>query len=532
MYRYIILIIFVASSTWMPAWADNRAESMLDQLDSSLEHRDVYEKAKLREIEQLYVRLSQTGMQPEQRYRACMDLYETYKSYKYDSAYVYADQSLQLAQQLANPNYLLESHTALTFCLLSAGLYKEAFDEIGKASTLHVAPEYLKKYYWTQSRLYYDMADYNPARPYQDEYVRIGGLYTDSLQALQKRGSSEWVFAEALRQMKEWHYDECVPLFQQLLGQPKIDLHDKAVITSCLGWISVFRNDAEQAVSYLAQAAICDNETATKETTALCVLAGHLYEQGDVARAIRYVQLSLDDANFYNARQRKIETGKILPIIEQDRYQNVRRQRNLMLAVAGIAALFVAGLLAGVLFIRRQMKMLQAAQRTIEERSRSLLRANEQLLEANKIKNEYIGKSFYINAEYIEKVERLYKMVDRKVMAGQYEDLRSSIRNSTLIAERKSMYAVFDETFLTLFPHFVERFNQLFEEKDRRLPDNGQSLTTEMRIFALIRLGVTDSDRIARFLNYSIHTINTYKTRVKNKSVVENDQFEQRIMEI
>jgi DNA-binding NarL/FixJ family response regulator len=94
------------------------------------------------------------------------------------------------------------------------------------------------------------------------------------------------------------------------------------------------------------------------------------------------------------------------------------------------------------------------------------------------------------------------------------------------------MYADFDETFLTLFPHFIERFNDLFEEADRKMPDTKQSLTTEMRIFALIRLGINDADRIAQFLNYSVNTINTYKTRVKNKSIANNDEFEQKIMEI
>ena len=94
------------------------------------------------------------------------------------------------------------------------------------------------------------------------------------------------------------------------------------------------------------------------------------------------------------------------------------------------------------------------------------------------------------------------------------------------------MYTAFDQTFLKLFPQFVERYNALFEEKDRKMPADNQSLTSEMRIFALIRLGITDSERIANFLDYSVHTVNTYKTRIKNRSICDNDQFEQRIMEI
>jgi putative regulatory protein susR len=153
------------------------------------------------------------------------------------------------------------------------------------------------------------------------------------------------------------------------------------------------------------------------------------------------------------------------------------------------------------------------------------------LEEVNKIKDEYIGRSFYINSEYINKVEKLYRTIDRKLMTRRIEDLRSSLKESELIAERKSMFVDFDETFLKLFPHFIEKYNELFDDPDSKCLDPKQ-LTTEMRIFALIRLGITDSERIATFLNYSVHTINTYKTRVKNRSHIDNDKFEGYIMKI
>jgi uncharacterized membrane-anchored protein YhcB (DUF1043 family) len=218
--------------------------------------------------------------------------------------------------------------------------------------------------------------------------------------------------------------------------------------------------------------------------------------------------------------------------VEQDRYNLMKRQSNLFILAIVIAVMFICGLLVATLIIRRQVRKLHKAQKTIDDRNHALEQTNGQLEEANRIKTVYIGKLFYLNAEYINKVEKLYKMVDRKLAARQFEDLRLSLKESTLIAERKSMCADFDETFLKLFPDFVEKFNLMFEEKDRRLPDNDKSLTSEMRIFALMRLGVTDTERIANFLDYSVHTVYTYKTRVKNRSIVDNELFEQRIMEI
>ena len=227
-----------------------------------------------------------------------------------------------------------------------------------------------------------------------------------------------------------------------------------------------------------------------------------------------------------------IEVSSILPIIEHDRYQMVEHQRNALATTAVIAVLFVLALLLFTWFIRRQMKKIKQAQAVIAERKAQLEQKNALLQEVNKIKDEYIGQSFYANAEYINKVEKLYRTIDRKIADRRYDDLRMSLKESELIAERKSMFADFDKTFLNLFPTFIEQYNRLFADTGGKSVEKGKSLTTEMRIFALIRLGITDSERIAKFLNYSIHTINTYKTRVKNKSIVDNDQFEAKIMEI
>ena len=196
-------------------------------------------------------------------------------------------------------------------------------------------------------------------------------------------------------------------------------------------------------------------------------------------------------------------------------------------------------LTVSTLLIKKQIKKVKAAYKTIGERNQKLEEANKKLEEANallsesnKIKTVYIGKSFYTSAEYIEKIEKLYKSIERKLRARQYEDLLRSLSETTLAKERENMYDDFDVTFLHLYPDFIEKYNALFEEKDRKEPNEQKHLNKEMRIFALIRLGVNDSERIAHFLGYSVNTVNTYKTRVKNKSIVSNDEFEQKIMEI
>lgn len=523
----IFLLSLIAGCTEVTA----NNEAILTALDKSLAMKAHYEKIKVERINRLREALSGRHGRAADIYRLNKKLFDEYKSYKYDSAYHYATRALQVATQLRNADHIVEARCDVVFCLLSAGLYKEALDEAHGIDISGVGTESRKRYYNTLCRLYYDLSDYNREAPYQKRYLAKGSECTDSLLRYIGKNVEDSLYAVGMRQMKEYQYDASLASFKALLKLPDVDLHTRAIVTSSLGWIYISLQDEDRAIDYLAQAAICDNESVTKETTALCTLGGLLYKRGDIQRATDYVRLSMADANFYDARQRIIQSGQILPIIEQDRFNIMKTQRNAFIGVAVVSALLVVVLLLFTIIIRRQMRRLQEARKAIERTNHALQTTIEQLSEANEIKDEYIGRSFFANSEYVAKIEHLFRTIDRKITARQYEDLRSSLRESTLKRERENMYASFDETFLKLFPHFVEGYNDLFDEVDRRVPAE-KSLTTEMRIFALIRLGVTDAERIASFLNYSVNTINTYKTRVKNRSTVPNDLFEQRIREL
>lgn len=507
-------------------------EESLLRLDHVLSQKDMYDEKKEMKIG-FYRENLRRARNDVQRYEACYNLYNEYKSYQCDSAYAYADRSLHLALQLGNRDFQVEAECALTFCMFSAGLYKEAFDKVREIKIENVGKSAWEHYCLLQMLLNYAIADYNHAQPYNENYMETGNAWSDSLlSAVQPQSVSGW-YATAQRQMKSFEYDASIASFKQLLALQDVDLHLKAIVYSCIGWMNRALGKEEESMRWLAWSAMCDVMASVKETTSLCGLAEMLYKHGDIERSIHYVQLSLAYANFYGARHRKIEVGNILPIIEQERYELVAKQRNLVVGGIAIVSLLAMFLLAAFFILYRQKKKLQETRNVIAENNRILQRTNSQLQEANKIKNEYIGNSFYFNSVFIDKVERLYKMIDHKIAAKQYSDLQSTLRNmTTMQEERDNIFTQFDETFLKIFPDFVEQFNSLFPENERKYPSKGKLLTTEMRIFALIRLGVTESDRIAQFLNKSIHTINTYKTRVKNRSEIENDVFEQRIMQI
>jgi len=504
-------------------------ERSLRALDMELGRKAEYDAQKEARIGQLRGRL-RSALDDAERYAVTRTLYEEYKSYKYDSAYSYAQSMGVLAARAERPDARVEAGCATTFCLISAGLYKEAFDVMGKLDVEGVAPRTLLEYYKMQVRLNYSARGYAQTEPYWNQYSQAGEAYSRKIMEMVPENSPVWQEYQANFLMESAQYEAGIVVFKELLADEGIDLHSRAIFASSMGWLQHCLGREDEALVSLCESAICDLKSSTKETTALRMLAEYLSRRGEVERPSRYVHESFEDANFYNARLRKLEVGAVLPIVEKNHYDRLQRERNLLIVSIVLAILVALAAVIALWFIRRQNRRLHEARAIIVQRNAQLETANAQLAEANEIKSEYIGNSFYINSEFIDKMSQLYKMVDRMIVTRQYDELRRSLKESTIDKERDQMYESFDHTFLKIFPTFVNDYNALFPDAEQRYPEGG--LTPEMRIFALIRLGISETDRIAKFLDYSVHTINTYKTRVKNKSWVENDRFEAEIMQI
>ena len=516
----------------MLAQEEKNMDYWLEKLDASLDSRDRFEQARAQRIDSLRRQLLTTH-DDEEGFLLAYSLYDEYRSYCYDSARHYAYDCLDRARAQERGDRIAMAQNAIAFSLISAGILSEARDVLGAISRDDLTGQLLANYYEHQCQLWRSMADYVHEEPFYTKYITTSNAYLDSLKAMTPEGTALWWSYTGSRQMRDRQYDEALTSFGKVLQKgDSIGLHLKAMTYAEMAWAYIWQGDEDRAIVKFAQSAIADNESATREITALYHLSRLIYKRGDYERASRYVHQALEDVNFYNSRLRKVEINDILPIIEQDRYEAVRSQRNWLFATTALTVLLLAGALWSYWFIRRKNRKLTEARAEIAARMEELQEANRKLVEADKIKTAYIGRSFYSNAEFIGKLEKVYLAIDRKITAKQYDDLRYTLKQSTLNSERESMYEAFDDTFLKLFPNFVERFNLLFDEADRKMPPNDHSLTSEMRIFALIRLGISDSERIAKFLDYSVHTVNTYKTRIKNRSTADNDKFESLVMQI
>lgn len=532
--KNVILILFMLFSSLL--YSQCRIDSILNVLDREITNRIIYYTKKENKINELKLSLSNISSDSE-KFSLNNKIYDEYKSYQYDSAYVYAINTKLLAQKLNSPELQIISNCNLLFCFMSSGLFKEAVDIVNITNVNGVSNESKSSYYSECARLYSDLINYNNTEPYKTLYQNKSIEYCDSALIYLNPDSYEY---HNISSLKDIHLNDNkkIIIYTYLIKSFNINDHQLAINTAHLGNLYMSKKDDENAIYYMALSAISDIRSATTETTSKTTLARYLYKKGKIKEASRYIQISLEEANFYNARHRKMDVNSILPIIENERLNIIEEQRNnLSMFLIIVSVLSILFLMSSIINYK-QNKKLKEAKQLIQDHLNELSTfndklniTNDKLKESNDIKDQYIIESLYGKSEYLDKTENLFKKLDNKLKARQYNDIYKLQLEYNLKSERENMYSSFDSTFFKLFPTFLEEYNKLFPDNKRINLDNN-TLTPELRIFALIRLGINDNERIAKFLNFSVNTIYTYKAKIKNKSSIPKEEFEYRIMQI
>jgi tetratricopeptide (TPR) repeat protein len=511
-------------------WASEKIT--LDSLNCYLSLQPEFDRIKENKIHSIKKQIQQAPDDPVALYPLYIDLYEEYQFYIYDSAYVCVKKLLDISSALNDREKIVSSNIKMGFCYLFSGLFKESFDILTQLNISDCNVETKIDYYNYKSRLYYDLADYNNGAEFWRQYNEKGNAIIDSAILLLTPGTSRYWASVGLKLMKSDNDRGALKAFRKILNARDYSEHDLAIATSSVAYIFRLQGQMEESKEYLIQAAIADIRSCTKETVALRNLAQTLYEEGDIIHAAQYIRRALKDASFYNARHRQLEIGHILPIIEEERTNLIQKQKDRISVFLILSSVLLVLLVIAFFIIWKQLKRLHQAQRIIQQSNEDLTVLNSNLTEANKIKDEYIGYFFSQNSEFIDKLEAFQKWVDRKVLAKQYEDLKNIPKGLNAQREREELYSRFDQIFLKMFPDFVKRFNDLLNPEEQILLKKGELLNTDLRIYALLRLGIRDNEKIAQFLGYSVNTIYTYKTKVKNKMCVPYEEFKQKIMEI
>jgi len=533
------------------ARAQSATDSLLNKLNNVLANKDDYITIKQESISHIKS-LLKTAKTPAQQYEVYDMLFEQYKSFVQDSAYVYCKKLNTCAYLLKDQNKINDARINMGFILVSAGMFKEGSDTLNKVNVKVLSDKQRYQYFFLQARCYFDLADFDRIEDYNSQYSAIGLKYCDSILKQNKPGSYEYLSALGLKYLRTHNDPGASEAYNKLL-KFKQTYQDSAINYSCLSFVYFEMGKPQLGMPVLIKSAIIDTIHATKESVALTNLANHLFQQGDVKSAFNYINSAIADANFYGSRHREAQISNIMPIIEREQVDGIEKQKRSLTIFSSIITVLAVLVIIFAIIVSKQLKKLRIADQIIVNKNNDLNAANESLIkvnttldsanralsqfnvkldEANMIKDEYIGYFFNIHSDYIEKLDRLKRSIEKHVREKRYEEVLLSLNRLNTNFERENLSHSFDKVFLSLFPRFIEDFNALFDEEHQIHLNDGQLLNSELRIFALIRLGIHDNESIGKILNYSVNTIYTYKTKVKNKSFIPNEEFEDRIMDI
>ena len=524
------------------AVAQESKEAVLHRLNQTIEQSATYIQAKEQRITSLQKALKKAS-QPTEKYDLHKQLYTEYRKFKVDSAIAYLLKNEQIANDVNDTDKLDETHILLSRLYSVKGMYVEAL-QLLKAIDKHRLPkESLCEYYDS----FYALCSHYGQSINNSAYLSASNQYRDSLLLCTDKQSLTFKVNSAIDEFFTGDKNRAMQQFQQLLPQTTEEEPERAIIAYYLGLVEREKGNDDLQEYYFALSAIADIKNAIKDNASLQSLALTYYKRGNISKAYQFIKMAIDDATFCNVRHRAEEGASFYSIINTA-YQEkeAKQKKELQLYLVLISVLSVA-LIIALVYVYKQVKrlikirkelsysnqQLEKLNTDLQLMNQNLEEANLNLEEANLIKEEYIAHFFNLCSAYIDKIENYRKLLYKKAAKHQFDDLTKVLKSTTVVEqELDELYKNFDTIFLNIYPHFVTHFNALLEEGEQIFPKKGELLNTELRIFALIRLGITDSSKIAEFLRYSLRTVYNYRTKVRNKAKGERDTFEEKVKQI
>lgn len=518
---------------------DRQIRDTLKELDDVISRQEEIESAKDSYIELIKGRYSE-AMSPDEKYTIFDELYNEYYNYNIDSAIFYARTKLNIAFDAAEQDLVDDAILDIADRYVMSGMYLAAHDIISEISADRLDVLLVPRYYHIWHSLYTGLEDGCDDQVQKTEYRKLKQQYREQLFSLLGKDDISRLYVMADIYVDEGRADKLLDTLNAKFNED-IPIHDKAVLSYIYANISDSYGHDDDATLYFAKSAIFDLMTPVHEYKSLYELASKLYDAGDIKRAYRYISRSINDAITANALINIQSINRSLPIISRSYHTQMlhnRRQLSVLSGILGIMAVLLIG--AVIVTLKEQRKARQAEKRTseINEELKAINRKMEEyillLKESNNIKEIYIGRYIDLCSEYIGRMERYRSMLNRTARTEGFEAVRNALKSSEFIdKELNEFYEQFDATFLQLFPDFIKDLNALLQPDKRiELKTRDGIMTTELRIFALIRLGITDSVKIAEFLRRSVSTVYNYRVKMRNAALNSREDFEKQIMGI
>ncbi|MHA6697144.1 DUF6377 domain-containing protein [Chryseobacterium sp. A321] len=535
-----LLVIAIAAQ----GYAQSKLDSLITVLDKTIENEAAYITSKSEAIEKIKKQLPK-AKSLEDRYFLYYKLGENYQVFVADSAQHYSNLAIGLARELNDSYKLNQSRILLASVESKTGMFPISLDILKQIDQSVMDTKQRIEYLKTLSEVYIYWMEYQQGHETEGLVQRREEL-RDSLIAILPPSSMEYAVNLGTKYIEQNRLEEAEEILRRNYEPGKENTRDYSIYMSILAYLYEMKGDREAQMHNLALSAISDVRGSIMENLSLRTLAVKLYEKGDLQRANFYIKKSLRDANLFNARLRNLQVSRILPIIdkayEEEKLVQERRLKTLLIVVTLLSIV----LLGAAVLIFRQMKKVSRSRKEvtlINEKLTLLNEAlskanqkqavmNEHLSESNLVKEQYIHSFLEMCTEYIARLENFKRIAGGKLRSGQGAELLKIVESSQMVNdELKELYRNFDKAFLNVYPNFVSQLNALLRTEEEYEERQDGSLNHELRVFALIRLGVNDQNQIATFLHYSVRTVYNYRSKVKNKAL-NPEAFESQILGI
>ncbi len=543
--KLILCFLLVAST--ITNYAKSSLDSLYYELDQAIASKDQYEKEKKAYLNDIKDLIQEKHKDVYYQLNLYTQLIENYQAYNFDSTLAYTKKYRELAQSTNNKSIETNANIKYIYVLAFSGRYTEAFDILNSIQYKDLSHEQKIEYFLIKEQIYSDLFTQSTSKEVTDKYYKLMKQYTDSLLVYLDKNSDAYLQIKEKQYRDKWQLDTCTQINNQRLRLARMGTREYSLITFERSLIYQMNKNPELEKKYLILSAISDIKASVKDNASLARLALLLYEDQEIEKAYFYIKTSFDDANAFNSRLRFIQISGVLPLIT-DAYQAISQKQNARMRKSLIViSLLSVFLIFALIAIRKQVLKYANAQQSLKEMNSALQKVNTDLrstneklrdlnkayAEASQVKEHYIGSFLAICSDYIDKLERYRIQVYKGIRDKKIDELYHQAKASKLLDdEMQEFYQNFDNIFLQIFPNFIDKFNELLKDEAKiKLPDPNK-LNTELRIFALVRLGISDSSKIARLLRYSINTIYNYRVKIRNAAIVPRDEFKEHVMRI
>ena len=543
---------YVCADTSKHALEENR--KLLHSLDSLLEQQDLFVRVKEERIKQLKMQYSRVK-DVKELYAMNRMVYLEYRVYDADSALHYINKNIQLAQQTNNRTWEVVSLLEQSFVLTSSGLLTEALKAVSDIQPEELPQNLRSEYFGRLCTLYSRLRDYSSENSQLSEhYNNLQKAFRDSVYLTATPDELRYWNCRAWLYLGTPEIEPVKQAFEENKQTLSNDSRKYSIATYNLSAIYRSENNESKYLENLILSAMADIRSVNGDIGSLQEIAEYLFKHGEIDCAYNYILYCSQKAMLFHNRVRIVKMSHLQnQIYKAYQEQSRTQQKRLQASLIAVSFLFLV-LIGAFLFIRKQMRRLKEANLKLDSTNQKLSvnmdalstahqrleevnmqlkdlntqlqEVNDQLRESNYVKEEYIGYVFNICSTYISKLEEFRKNINRKLKVGQIEDVKAITDSSaTASNELKEFYQNFDTIFLHLYPDFVGDFNALLLPEERIELKEGELLNTELRIHALIRLGITDSVKIADFLHCSAQTVYNNRLRTRNKSIISKEDF-------